>query len=52
MQSLRPTNRFELDMTDVAFPRQFPIDNETAREWVLYRSLSLFYISHFLLFVQ
>ncbi|CAI7988538.1 28S ribosomal protein S31, mitochondrial [Geodia barretti] len=31
MQSLRPTNQFQQDMTDVAFPRQFPIDNETAK---------------------
>jgi hypothetical protein len=29
MQCLMPTNQFELDMTDVTFPRQFPIDNET-----------------------
>ena len=34
MQYLKPTNRFELDMTNVAYPRQFPIDNETAREYV------------------
>ena len=32
MQCLKPTNQFELDMTDVAFPRQFPIDNETANK--------------------
>ena len=34
MQSLRPTNQFQQDMTDVAFPRQFPIDNETAKKYV------------------
>ena len=32
MQCLKPTNRFELDMTNVTFPRQFPIDNETAHK--------------------
>jgi hypothetical protein len=34
MQSLRPTNQFQLDMTDLAFPRQFPIDNETAKKCI------------------
>ena len=33
MQCLMPTDQFELDMTDVAFPRQFPIDNEISNTW-------------------
>ena len=44
MQRLKPTNHFEMSMTDIAFPRQFPIDNETANKYELHVHTRIVYV--------